>query len=144
MASPKHHEYFCSLGATHTFDYNSSALTEDVAAAIGGDGKIPATGKLAILLPIKEGNNISGGLDENLHVEIPDNLNPFPKTINFALDLVLKEKLMPKILPELLASGAIQPNRVRLLDQGSFKDRVGSDLNFSGITRPAAKRLLSN
>ncbi|KAF9002417.1 hypothetical protein BDQ17DRAFT_1425755 [Cyathus striatus] len=95
-----------------------------------------ATGKLAILLPIKEGNNISGGLDENLHVEIPDNLNPFPKTINFALvktflywdDPVLKEKLMLKILPELLTSGAIQPNRVRLLNQGSFKDRVGLGL----------------
>ncbi|KAF8992188.1 hypothetical protein BDQ17DRAFT_1332481 [Cyathus striatus] len=115
------------------------ALVFQYVALVRSCSPAMATGRLAILLPIKEGNDISGGLDENLHVEIPDNLNPFPKTINFALvktflyqdmslDPVLKEKLMPKILPELLTSGAIQPNRVRLLNQGSFKDRVGLGL----------------
>jgi hypothetical protein len=37
---------------------------------------------------------------------------------------------MPKILPQLLASGIIQPNRVRLLDQGTFKERVATGLEL--------------
>jgi hypothetical protein len=31
---------------------------------------------------------------------------------------------MPKILPQLLEAGIIKPNRIRLLDEGSLKDRV--------------------
>lgn len=37
---------------------------------------------------------------------------------------------MPKILPGLLASGIVQPNRVRLLDQGSLKERVAIGLDL--------------
>jgi hypothetical protein len=37
---------------------------------------------------------------------------------------------MPKILPQLLAEGIIQPNRVRLLDQGTFKERVAVGLDL--------------
>lgn len=37
---------------------------------------------------------------------------------------------MPKILPELLEKGVIQPNRVKLLDQGSFLERVGVGLDL--------------
>jgi len=39
---------------------------------------------------------------------------------------------MPKILPDLLAKGHIQPNRVKLLDskQGSLKDRVREGLQL--------------
>lgn len=37
---------------------------------------------------------------------------------------------MPKILPALLAEGLIQPNRVRLLKEGSFKARVETGLDL--------------
>jgi hypothetical protein len=37
---------------------------------------------------------------------------------------------MPKILPQLLASGLIKPNKVRLLDQGTFKERVAAGLDL--------------
>ena len=37
---------------------------------------------------------------------------------------------MPKILPELLQKGLIQPNRVKLLDQGSLKERVEIGLDL--------------
>jgi hypothetical protein len=44
----------------------------------------------------------------------------------------MKANIMPKILPALLQTGAIQPNRVRLIDEsfGSLKERVvvGMDL----------------
>lgn len=37
---------------------------------------------------------------------------------------------MPKILPSLLESGLIRPSRVRLLDEGSFKERVSIGLDL--------------
>ncbi|KAF9011138.1 chaperonin 10-like protein [Cyathus striatus] len=145
LAGYKKIVYLRSLGATHTFDYNSPTLQRmclppleekgdnvgvDAITAVGTLKIISKifspTGKLAILLPVKEGSTVTGSLEEKMHFEIPEDSNPFPKTT----DSVLKEKLMPKILPELLASGAIEPNRVRLLDQGSFKDRVELGLDL--------------
>lgn len=45
-------------------------------------------------------------------------------------DVFLKDNLMPKILPSLLESEVITPNRVRLLDQGTFKERVEVGLDL--------------
>jgi hypothetical protein len=42
----------------------------------------------------------------------------------------LRENLFGKVLPALLNTGAIQPNKVRLLDEGSFKDRVAAGLDL--------------
>jgi NADPH:quinone reductase-like Zn-dependent oxidoreductase len=98
-ASAKHHAYLRSLGATHTFDYNSPSLVEDVTKAAGGKvtvaidcvsvkeslailGKIvSAPGKVAFLLPIKEGSTITGNVEEKLYMNLPDDINPFPKDI---------------------------------------------------------------
>ena len=75
-ASPHHHEYLKSLGATDVFDYRSTSLTEDVIKAAGGKIKlvldsitaeatiaaiskfIDPEGTLAILLPIKKGDRV--------------------------------------------------------------------------------------
>ena len=45
-------------------------------------------------------------------------------------DAYLKENLMPKILPACLESGIIKPSRMRLLDRGTFKDRVKTGLDL--------------
>lgn len=100
-ASQKHHAYLKSLGATDVFDYNSPTIVEDVAEAVGGDGKIdtvvdcitaestisiisklinPITGKVAILLPFKDGDALSGS-DMKLSTEIPEAKNPLPKGV---------------------------------------------------------------
>jgi hypothetical protein len=42
---------------------------------------------------------------------------------------VLREKLMPKFLSELLEAGLIKPNKVRLFDHGSIKERVEAALD---------------
>jgi len=42
----------------------------------------------------------------------------------------MKENLMPRIVPELLKKGLIQPNRVRLLEKGSLKDRAAEALDL--------------
>ncbi|KAJ7463390.1 chaperonin 10-like protein [Mycena galericulata] len=156
-ASTKHHAFLRTLGAKSIFDYNSPTLAADIGSAVGGDGKIAlafdpitATGTLAkiaqvispqgtvaLLLPIKEGNNVAVG-EAPMHVQMPSGLSPFlPETKVVLVRMFLyrdneylKANLMPKILPELLASGIIQPNRVRLLDQGSLKDRVETGLDL--------------
>ncbi|KAJ6456110.1 chaperonin 10-like protein [Mycena sanguinolenta] len=156
-ASTRHHAFLRTLGATHVFDYNSPTLAADIARAVGGDGKVPLAldaigaegtiariakvlspqGTAAFLLPIKSGDNVTAG-DAPVYWEVPAERNPFPptttlkyvRTFDYAQNEYMKENLMPKIIPELLASGLIQPNKMRLLDQGTFKERVGTGLDL--------------
>lgn len=98
-ASEKHHEYLRSLGATGTFDYNSPSLAENIAKAIGGDGKVALAmdsiategtlkniakvirpgGTVAVLLPIKESTALIVDEVGQMHSEIPEGMNPFSK-----------------------------------------------------------------
>ncbi|KAJ7283230.1 chaperonin 10-like protein [Mycena rebaudengoi] len=155
-ASPKHHEFLRALGAKSVFDYNSPSLTEDIATAIGGDGKVmlaldaittdrtiakiaplmSTKGRVGLLLPIKDGNSLAGS--DQLLEELPEGQNPLPegtkpvyvRTFMFRENQYLKDNLMSKILPQLLANGIIKPNKVRLLDQGTFKERVAVGLDL--------------
>ncbi|KAH9486431.1 Trans-enoyl reductase himH [Psilocybe cubensis] len=157
-ASKKHHEYLRSLGATHTFDYNSPALVEDVGKVVGGDGKVTLIldcitaestvellskiasphGKVALLLPVKQGNTVTNDKNHALWIDYTAEQSPFVKgttvigvkTFNYRQDEYLSKNLMPKILPSLLQSGSIKPSRVRLLDQGSLKERVEEGLEL--------------
>ncbi|KAJ7463397.1 chaperonin 10-like protein [Mycena galericulata] len=156
-ASPKHHAFLRTLGAKSVFDYNGPTLAADIGSAVGGDGKIALAydsitaegtlakiaqvispqGTVALLLPIKEGNKVAVG-EAPMHMQIPSGRSPFlpetkvvgVRTFQYRDNEYLNANLMPKILPELLASGIIQPNRVRLLDQGSLKDRVETGLDL--------------
>ncbi len=118
---------------------------------------IDPSGTLAILLPIKRGNKVRADGDASaMYWEIPADENPLPKGVtvkgvraflyqdvrrscSFLKRLILtgalqfeylKENLMPKILPSLLEKGIIQPNRVKLLAEGSLKDRVAVGLDL--------------
>ncbi|KAK0466201.1 chaperonin 10-like protein [Desarmillaria tabescens] len=166
-ASSKHHAYLTSLGATATIDYHSPSLAEDIAKAAGGDGKvmlavdcitaegtIAEVAEVALLLPVKEGNNVRGEGESQMYMEIPEGRNPFPKSVNvcgvrtflyqelFVKNGFQKENVMPKILPELLEKGIIQPNRVHLLDEGSFKDRVAVGLDLLRHNKVSGEKLV--
>ncbi|KAK0209065.1 chaperonin 10-like protein [Desarmillaria ectypa] len=169
-ASLKHHEYLTSLGATATIDYHNPSLAEDIAKVTGGDGKvilamdcitaegtisevakvISETGTVALLLPVKEGNNVRGEGDAQMYMEIPEGRNPFPKSVNirgvrtflYQENVFQKENVMPKILPRLLEMGIIEPNRVHLLDQGTFKERVGVGLELLRHNKMSGEKLV--
>lgn len=99
-ASKRNHEYLRSLGASHTVDYNNPSLVQEVTSSVGGDGKVlyaidciaaestleivgkvvSPQGKVAILLPIKEGTTVTGSLDQNMYTEIRQDKTPFPQT----------------------------------------------------------------
>ncbi|KAJ6581936.1 chaperonin 10-like protein [Mycena capillaripes] len=168
-ASEKHHEYLRSLGANHVIDYASPTLAADIATAAGGDGKIAIaidsisaegtlakiaevmspTGTVAILLPIKEGNTVAVG-EAPMHGEIPEGRNPFPaetkivyvRTFEYAKNEYLKDSLMPGILPDLLELELLQPNRVRLLDEGTFKERVETGLDLLRNNKVSGEKIV--
>lgn len=113
-ASQKHHSLLHGMGATHTFDYHSNTLVEEIGKVTGGRENLnialdciaaestlniiakvlSPTGKLAILLPIKEGENVTNGKDQALHLEIPAGKNPFTKeTQTIGVRTLLYEKV---------------------------------------------------
>ncbi|KAF5352562.1 hypothetical protein D9756_006066 [Leucocoprinus leucothites] len=171
-ASSKHHDYLRSLGATDLFDYRSPTLVEDINKAAGGPEKVTLAvdcisaestmgilvkvvgpkGSVALLLPVKQGTTLNNGPDDELFLEwpIPDKFNPFQKGTNligvriffYQTDQVLKERLMPQILPELLEKGLIEPTRLRLMDQGTLQQRVEQALDLFRDNKVSGEKLV--
>ncbi|KIY65077.1 GroES-like protein [Cylindrobasidium torrendii FP15055 ss-10] len=156
-ASASHHEYLKSLGASDVFDYRSPTLATEIIEAAGGKRIervvdcisaektitaiaefIDPNGILAILLPYKRGDNVRAAGDTSaMSWELwPE--APIPATVavkgvrafKYQDFEYLKENLLPKILPEMLEKNVIQPNRVKLLDQGTFQERVAVGLEL--------------
>ncbi|KDR68845.1 hypothetical protein GALMADRAFT_230938 [Galerina marginata CBS 339.88] len=152
-ASPKHHNYLISLGATRCFDYRHPQLVEEIAEAVGGDGKVPIVidgittettistcakvirpgGDLALLLPISPGNSLVDSSGAEVYMELREDVNPLPEGVKYVgiraflaeEDPFLRENLFIKILPELLQAGLVKPNHVRLIDfPGTLEERV--------------------
>lgn len=91
-ASKKHHAYLSELGATKNFDYASPTLADEIHEFAGGSipiaidvistfGTLGAIskvidpkGKLAVLLPVKEGQRLHDGPSL---FEIPKERSPF-------------------------------------------------------------------
>jgi NADPH:quinone reductase-like Zn-dependent oxidoreductase len=98
-ASPMHHEYLRSLGATHTFDYSSPTLADEVIKAACGkvtliidciatEGTLGDISKfaapdavVAVLLDIKEGNSMYVTDLSKTFSELPKDRNPFPESV---------------------------------------------------------------
>jgi NADPH:quinone reductase-like Zn-dependent oxidoreductase len=114
---------------------------------------ISPSGRAAFLLPLKEGHTVTNGEDEEMYWEVREEKTPFPSGTKIVLvrtfeyqevcssgsaaasvltviykDTFLRDNLMPKILPKLLESGDIKPNRPILMNKGSFADRVKAGL----------------
>ncbi|KAF7370271.1 PKS-ER domain-containing protein [Mycena sanguinolenta] len=168
-ASPRHHAFLRSLGATRVLDYASPTLASDIAQAVGGDGKIALAvdaisadgtiakiaqvlrpgGAVAFLLPIKVGDTVAVG-DAGMRSAIPDEQNPFSndtkiayvRTFTYRQNEYLKNNLMPKILPQLLFSGIIQPNKVRLLAEGTLKERVAAGLDLLRNNKVSGEKVI--
>lgn len=49
---------------------------------------------------------------------------------------------MPEIVTGLLASGSLQPNRVRLLETGSFLDRVKEGLDLLRNNKVSGEKIV--
>ncbi|KAG2358805.1 hypothetical protein BDR07DRAFT_1293983, partial [Suillus spraguei] len=148
-ASPRHHSYLKSLGAAHVIDYSADDMHEKILLAAGknlqfvldcisAEGTLKSIssvvsrdGMVAMLLPVTEGSRHIAGKGMQMWMELPVDRNPFPdsvklvgmRTLLYQQNEYLRDNLMPKILPRLLEEGIIQPNRVRLFEQGLLQDR---------------------
>ncbi|KAF7310004.1 PKS-ER domain-containing protein [Mycena indigotica] len=169
-ASQRHHDFLRSLGAKHVFDYRSANLTSEIRAVLGPDSTgvelaldgvtaedtlarigqvLSPRGTVALLLPIKVGDAVAVG-DAGMRWEIPPQSNPFTaetnmsyvRTFHYDENEYLKQHLMPEILPQLLAADLIQPNRVRLLDQGTLKQRVEIGLNLLRNNKVSGEKVI--
>ncbi|KAG1886147.1 chaperonin 10-like protein [Suillus subluteus] len=136
-ASPRHHPYLKSLGATHVIDYSADDMPEKILLAAGKNlpfvldcittestlksisSVVSSDGVVAMLLPVTAGSKYTAGKDEQMWMELPADMNPFPdsvkivcvKAILYQQNEYLRDNLMPKILPRLLEEAVIQPNR---------------------------------
>jgi len=146
-----------SLGATHAFDYRSATLVQDILTATGGEkigravdviaarpslnaiAQVVGPGStLAVLLPFKDGETVTNAVDSGMSMEPPASLRESTpgvtivpvSTFNFQQDEYVRENLMPKILPELLQKRLVQPNKVRLIRDGTLKERVLEGLDL--------------
>ncbi|KAL4067251.1 chaperonin 10-like protein [Scleroderma yunnanense] len=148
-ASSHNHAYLRSLGARHTIDYKFPDMADQIIRAAGGKVRlamdcisaegtlkrvaqvVQSDAKVALLLPIKEGDSViteSGAA----WMSVPPDRNPFEKgvkvigvkTFLYQENEYMKEKLMPEILPQLLKDNLIQPSRIRMFDHGTFLERA--------------------
>ncbi|KAK0214253.1 chaperonin 10-like protein [Armillaria nabsnona] len=148
----------------HAAGYRNIIVTaspETPRISAGGDGKvtlavdcITAEGTIAkvakLISQTGTGTNVRGEGDAPMYIEIPEGRNPFPKSVNvhgvltfqYQEDAFQKENVMPRILPELLEKGIIQPNRIHLLDQGTFKERVAVGLDLLRHNKVSGEKLV--
>ncbi|KAJ8457022.1 hypothetical protein ONZ45_g18483 [Pleurotus djamor] len=135
-ASPKHHRYLRSLDdgkVQYAIDSITSQGTIEIISKT-----INPSGTLALLLPIKEGSAVRGAPNSRMVFDLPEEWNVIPKgvkivyvrTFLYDQDEFLRDNLMPKILPELLDLGLVKASKVKLMDQNTFKDRVGDGLEL--------------
>ncbi|KAJ6591338.1 chaperonin 10-like protein [Mycena sp. CBHHK59/15] len=162
-ASPKHHAHLRALGAARVVDYASPTLAADLGPvelaldAVTAEGTIARVaqvlsprGAVALLLPIKAGDAVAPGPGGELFGVLPETRNPFPdttrvvyvRTFLFRENAYLRDNLMPTILPQLLAAGLVQPNRVRLLDQGTLLERVAEGLDLLRNNKVSGEKII--
>jgi len=139
-ASSYHHNYLREIGATHTVDYRSESwqkeIGEPVDLALDNVGDVeeslrkiglvvrPAASSIvAALLPLRHGGkkvtNISFDLEDGV---LPKEVNYIGvRTHFYEQNEHYKQHLQPKIIPELLASGKIKPNKTREITEGGSR-----------------------
>lgn len=150
---------------TMAVDCITAESTMDILAKI-----LSPTGSVALLMPVKEGTTLNNALEDKLYLDlpIPDSLNPFQKGTNIIgvrtflyqtvraffisfletqadklnKDEVLKENLLPVILPDLLERGLITPTRLRLMDQGTLQQRVEQALDLFRTNKVSGEKLV--
>ncbi|TCD68534.1 hypothetical protein EIP91_010459 [Steccherinum ochraceum] len=163
VASARHHASLRSLGATHTFDYTSANVTDEIRAAAGGPVKLvfDAIGdeagslkpisqivgegaKVVFLLPIRVGK--PGAVED---LKISTDL-PFPKDVEmvpvggrfYQHNEQFKRDLQPKIIPDLLARGLVKPNKVREVEGASLLEKVVTSVDLLRKNAVSGERLV--
>ncbi|EPQ52945.1 GroES-like protein [Gloeophyllum trabeum ATCC 11539] len=136
-ASPKHHDYIRSLGASKAVDYNSPEFAREIgevdlvldfvanrketipriAKVVRND---PAS-KVAIFVPIKSGGRSASNLGVELEKDaLPNKVQVILVTSHiYEQNPFLKSHLQTEIVPGLLGQGAVKPLRAKVIEGSS-------------------------
>ena len=69
-------------------------------------------------------------------------MNSMAEKLQRAKDPVAKETFMPKVLPQLLESGIIRPNPIRLLTHGTLVERALEGLDLLRNNRVSGEKVV--
>ncbi|KAI0405755.1 GroES-like protein [Xylaria palmicola] len=157
-ASPKHHAYIKSLGASEVYDYMSPSVVDDLLKSARG-GEAPAYplivdcigsqertlaaiariaqrgSTVAVMLPVmlrhaSDGTAPAYSMDARESVAwAPDVDVHGVRTHFYHKNEMFREKLQTEIIPTLLAQGVLQPNRYRIVEGETLLERAKKGLN---------------
>ncbi|KAI0091670.1 chaperonin 10-like protein [Irpex rosettiformis] len=171
-ASPKNHAYLKELGATQVFDYHSPHLADEILKATNGhkvsiaidtigakpsiEAYSPVLGKesrLALLLPVKKGAAVRNEEQDDMSSVLPPwvyelvggaTVFPIATFRMFERQDPATLDFMPKLLPQLLASKALRPNRIRLFKEsdGPILERVKTALDLHRENKVSGEKIV--
>ncbi|KAK1147830.1 hypothetical protein N8T08_000343 [Aspergillus melleus] len=167
-ASPQHHEHLKELGATRVFDYRSPGVVSSIAEALSPqplrvfdsvDSKfgsllpisklasLPGSKVAAVLPVVISAASSSAGLQLSADPSTEANWAPGVEVhaiVSYAYEAnpFLKDHLMPDILPTLLAQGAIQPNKQRVIEGKTLLERATTALDTMRSGSVSGERLV--
>ncbi|KAJ5770262.1 uncharacterized protein N7511_002313 [Penicillium nucicola] len=171
-ASPKHEKHLKELGATRVFDYRSAEVVSSIAGALeSGMSCQPlrvfdsVDSKLGSLLPISKlatqpGSKVAAVLpvvisapssSEGLQLSADPSKEAdwvqgveVHAIVSYAYEAnsFLKDRLMPEILPTLLAQGAIQPSKQRVIEGKTLLERATTALDIMRSGTVSGERLV--
>lgn len=160
VASSKHRADLTSLGATSVYDYNYPDVVDKLAAQVGliprfidciGSStasvapiaRLAKTGsKVAVLLPVilpkpTPGSPPGYTFDAQASAAWADGVQVSGvRTHNYLDNEALAKLLQPEMMPELLGSGAVRPNRYRVVEGANMLERAqrAMDLMRAGVS----------
>jgi len=166
VASSRNHDFLRSLGATAFADYHSLTVVDDILKlgpikyaidTISDEDKslkfiakvLRQGSTFAFLLPIKEGQGSSStpmsslSLKHQMDIKFEDDVNVVPvATIFYQKDPVWKERLQPKVMPDLVGKGLIRPNQHRLVEGAMLLERTQKAFDIFKRGEATAERLV--
>ncbi|KAH8592926.1 chaperonin 10-like protein [Bisporella sp. PMI_857] len=165
-ASPQHHELLKSYGATHVFDYKNSNVVLDIlnvspqipfiidcigskSNSLAPLAKIAWKGaRVAVLLPViavdaSETTAPVYEMDVKASADWAEGVDARGVRTHFYLqNEFFKNHLQPKIMPELLRSGAVKPNRYRIIEGKTLLERAQAAMDALRRKEASGERLV--
>ncbi|KAH7163356.1 chaperonin 10-like protein [Dactylonectria estremocensis] len=168
VASEKHHKELLQLGATKCFDYRKADVTDSIRAhvdyvpyIIDCIGQLEGTlrpltrvaekgSKVAIMMPaiIRDATDVqepeySMDVSELLPGQWKDGVELIGvRTFFYEDNEFYKWHLQPDIVPALLESGIIKPNKQRIIEGDTLLERAQKALNLLRERAPSGERLV--
>ncbi|KAL5364837.1 alcohol dehydrogenase [Aspergillus floccosus] len=171
-ASPKHHEKLRAYGARRVFDYRDPNVTDSIIDFVGGHDAAnglrvfdTVDSKSSSLLPISKIATQPGSI---VAAVLPVVISPTsdPAGVQVSLDVAkkadwapgvevhgivsyayeanafLRDHLQPDIMPTLLAQGAIEPNKARVIEGKYLLERASTAINIMKSGTVSGERLV--